>query len=234
MNPFESERCRVLLAEPDAETRAAYEAALAPAGCEVIEALDGREALTKALIDPPTLIVSELRLPLIDACALCDILRSDAATHAVPILIVTEEARPTELAHIRDLGADAVLVKPATPDAILIEAQQLIAHGRNVRPRTGSGRGRPDTRRELPDESPAPPTTHRTSLSKSHQRFTTPAPPAAPPALRCPSCDRALKYDRSHVGGVSNRHPEQWDYFTCPACGTFQYRQRTRRLRQVD
>jgi len=43
-----------------------------------------------------------------------------------------------------------------------------------------------------------------------------------------------LKYLHSHIGGVSARHSEQWDYFECPgACGTFQYRERTRRLRKV-
>jgi hypothetical protein len=33
---------------------------------------------------------------------------------------------------------------------------------------------------------------------------------------------------------VSERNMEQWDYFVCPrGCGTFQYRQRTRRLRKM-
>jgi hypothetical protein len=41
-------------------------------------------------------------------------------------------------------------------------------------------------------------------------------------------------YEHSHVGGVSQRHPEQWDYYRCSACGRFQYRQRTRKLRRVD
>ena len=41
-------------------------------------------------------------------------------------------------------------------------------------------------------------------------------------------------YRRSHVGGVSSKHSEQWDYFDCEAgCGTFQYRTRTRKLRKV-
>src|SRR5690242_16355290 len=118
MHPFEAERCRVLLAEPDADIRALCESALAPAGCEVIKASDGREALTKALVDPPTLIISALRLPFIDAWGLCDILRRDAATQAVPILIITGETGPA-LPNIRHCGADAVLVTPTTPEAIL-------------------------------------------------------------------------------------------------------------------
>jgi hypothetical protein len=34
--------------------------------------------------------------------------------------------------------------------------------------------------------------------------------------LVCPSCDRPLRYRRSHIGGVSTRYPEQWDEFVCP------------------
>ncbi len=52
--------------------------------------------------------------------------------------------------------------------------------------------------------------------------------------MTCPRCDRPLLYEKSHVGGVNARELEQWDYFECPqGCGTFQYRQRTRKLRRV-
>jgi predicted RNA-binding Zn-ribbon protein involved in translation (DUF1610 family) len=40
-------------------------------------------------------------------------------------------------------------------------------------------------------------------------------------------------YEQSHIGGVSAKHPEQWDDFICPTCGTFEYRHRTRKLRRV-
>ncbi|MFN7917848.1 MAG: hypothetical protein U0Q55_21050 [Vicinamibacterales bacterium] len=73
----------------------------------------------------------------------------------------------------------------------------------------------------------------RATLTKQHQRFTTTTPPTPPPALLCPACDATLRYERSHVGGVSSRHQEQWDYYTCLTCGTFQFRHRTRRLRRV-
>jgi len=66
-------------------------------------------------------------------------------------------------------------------------------------------------------------------------REDTTTPPNSPPDLRCPLCDQTLQYRTSHVGGVSERHREQWDYFECPnGCGDFQYRQRTRKLRNVS
>ncbi len=71
-------------------------------------------------------------------------------------------------------------------------------------------------------------------LSRAYDRHDTTEPPVAPPALVCPSCDQPLRYVKSHIGGVSVRHQEQWDYFECEGgCGTFQYRQRTRKLRRV-
>ncbi len=233
VNPFGAERYRVLVAEPDADTRALYETALTPVGCEVIQASDGRDVLAKALVDPPTLIVSELRLPFIDARALCDILRRDAATRAVPILIVTGESCPTELARIRQLGADGVLVKPLTPDAIVSEAQRLMARARDPRQPAMTGCVRAAAACERSDEFTKRSETRRTMLSKSHRRFTTTTPPIAPPTLMCPSCDGSLKYEHSHIGGVSDRHAEQWDYYTCSTCGSFQYRQRTRKIRRV-
>ena len=73
------------------------------------------------------------------------------------------------------------------------------------------------------------------TLKKAHRRGDTINPPVAPPTLVCPLCDKPLTYRRSHVGGVSSKHSEQWDYFDCEAgCGTFQYRVRTRKLRKAD
>jgi hypothetical protein len=70
-------------------------------------------------------------------------------------------------------------------------------------------------------------------LSRAHKRGETIAPPIAPPKLVCPRCDNALMYLRSYVGGVSAKHSEQWDEYECPnGCGSFQYRQRTRKIRR--
>ena len=74
----------------------------------------------------------------------------------------------------------------------------------------------------------------RLTLKKAHLRGDTTAPPSPPPLLRCGSCDAALQYMRSHIGGVSSKHPEQWDYFVCSfGCGEFEYRARTRKLRKI-
>ena len=154
----------------------------------------------------------------------------------MPILVVTSETRPTELKRMRLVGADAVLIKPAAPDALVLEVRNLLAdEPRNVTRAPAAAPAEVSvSRRADADHLAHPDKLTRSVLSKSHVRFTTATPPLSPPALHCPVCDRELTYERSHIGGVSERHAEQWDYYSCSSCGPFQYRQRTRKLRRVD
>jgi two-component system phosphate regulon response regulator PhoB len=222
-SPLAVPRPRVLLVDPDADSRALYERSFMTAGFDVAHAADGRDALTKALVRPPSLVVMELSLPHIDGVALCEILRRDRVTRATPILVVTAELRPVELERARRAGADDVLVKPVPLDILAQRAAELVASPNDSRREAELARGR------SPREEPA-----RRPLSKATRRELTMTPPLVPPALTCPTCDRTLTYHVSQTGGVSDRHAEQWDYFSCPACGAFQFRQRTRKLRRLE
>lgn len=221
---------RVLVADPDSDTRDLYDQAFSLAKCDVIRAADGREALVRALAAPPAIVVTELRLPIIDGFALCEILRRDALTAGIPIVVVTGESREQEIDRARRLGADVVLAKPQPPDVMLREMQQLLGRSRELRGRSASIRARAHAQLERSTALLGRP---KRALSKAHLRFTTTMPPVAPPVLLCPSCDQPLRYVESHVGGVSEVHAEQWDEYECAACGMFQYRQRTRKLRRV-
>ena len=234
MTPWQTDGAiRILIADPDADLRARYRASL-HATEELIEAADGRDALVKALAAPPAMLVTELRLPFIDGVALCDILRRDPTTAHVPIVVVTDIVEPKQIDRARHAGADAVLTKPASFLAIRQQMHRLIAHSQELQERSSVARADATTQqhRAVALLSHAD-TARRLQRSKARQRFSTTAPPAAPPALTCPTCDQPLKYEHSHVGGVSDIHPEQWDYYQCAVCGAFQYRQRTRKLRHV-
>jgi hypothetical protein len=129
----------------------------------------------------------------------------DAATQRVPILIVTRETRPSALDRVRQASANAVLTKPTLTDEIVREAGRLLTAGAR---RVGSS-----LTGSVSDDSTAVEKQHRhrTVLAKSHTRITTTTPPHSPPVLTRPSCDRPLKYANSYIGGVSNRHSEQWN-----------------------
>lgn len=226
-----------LLIDRDADTRHMYgEFLRGTAACEIDEAEDGREALAKALARHPDVIVTETRLPGISGFDLCRLLRDDSMTHDIPIVVVTADAFEADVKRARAAGADAVLTKPCLPDQLAAAIQRLLTRSHELRERATAVRARVDdqlTRSEnVLERSRA--TNRRITLSRAHNRHDTTTPPAPPPSLRCPACDQPLRYVKSHVGGVSERNSEQWDYYECAVgCGTFQYRQRTRKLRRV-
>jgi len=211
----------VLLVDSDAGIRTRYRTALEQIGYDVDEAADGREALTIALNRRPAFVVTETRLAFIDGYDLCTLLRRDRETSDARIVVLSEDAHPLQSERARVVAADARLAKPCMPDMLVAEIQRLRPHRLAARQSNGHVPSKPLASRRL-----------RPAI-KAFVRFDTTHPPLMPPPLHCPLCDGPLRYVRSHVGGVSSRHAEQWDYFECPSCGAFQYRQRTRKLRAV-
>jgi CheY-like chemotaxis protein len=215
----------VLIVENDPDTRALYQAVFHPFAHVVEASEDGAEALGKAICRRPSVVVTDTRLPRIDGFALCRLLRTDPATRDSAIIIVTSVKMPTEEIRAITAGADRVLVKPCPPEDLVAAALELC--------------GRHESHPGTPGEStlavvPTPTSDAARSgpaRSHSYRRASTTRPPAEPPALRCPRCDSRLVYEHSHIGGVSDRFPEQWDYFKCESCGPYQYRHRTRKLK---
>jgi CheY-like chemotaxis protein len=226
---------RALLADRDADTRLMYAEYLRQLTYEIDEAEDGREALAKAISRQPTVVVTDIRLPGMNGFELCRLLRNDALTRPIPIIVVTGDAFPADVKLAEATGADAVLIKPCLPERLVAEIRRVLsqshelrARGRAVQEKVAAQVARSN---ELIARSRAK---SRVMLSHAHQRHDTVLPPTPPPALVCSVCDRPLRYVKSHIGGVSERHREQWDYFECNGgCGTFQHRQRTRKVRRV-
>jgi len=189
----------VLVVDPDAESRAFYRELLGREGLGVVEAVDGRDGMTQALMNPPALVMTELVLPLVDGYSLCQVLRADAATRGVPIVMITADARDAALSLARSAGADGLLVKPAPVDRILAEVRRLLV------------------------PSSAPDAAGRANGESVR----------SPASVRCPTCDRPLVHEQTHMGGVRASR-EQWDDYICDHCGDhYQYRHRTRRLSRL-
>jgi DNA-binding response OmpR family regulator len=233
--PSPHDAIRALFADGDQDTRHMYGEFLRRSAVELEEATDGREALAKALARPHHVIITETRLPGISGYELCQLLRRDIATKTTPIIVVTGEAFTANLERARRAGADVVLVKPCLPDVLLAEIRRTVHQSSELVQRAVEVRARSVSQVSRAQHLQRATATERRALSRLFSREDTTTPPDSPPDLVCPSCDQALSYRRSHVGGVSERHREQWDYYECAnGCGTFQYRQRTRKLRQVS
>ena len=222
---------KILLADPDSDSHSLYAQVLGLKEIEITHATDGRNALVKALEYPFALIITETGVPFLDGYSLCEVLRQDSATSTTPIMVVTADARPASLARALRAGADVALAKPVT-DVVFSEANRLLLQSRELRDRshraTLEGATLLDESQSLLKPGKAP----KVTKIRVHRRYDTAQPPITPPLVLCPSCDRPLNYEFSHIGGVTARDAEQWDYYTCSGpCGRFQHRQRTRKLR---
>jgi DNA-binding response OmpR family regulator len=95
-------------------------------GCEVVTAASGRDALESIRVRRPDLLLLDLMLPDIDGFAICEILRRQAATAAIPIVIVsawnTDDSRHLGL----DLGALDFVTKPFSPKVLVERVMSLL------------------------------------------------------------------------------------------------------------
>jgi CheY-like chemotaxis protein len=126
---------RVLVVDPDPDTRFLYRTALEPLGVVVSEAEDGAEALGKAVSDLPAVIVTEAKLLRLDGLALCASLRRNQFTAHVHIIVATASASYV----VRDLavaaGANDVRFKPWAIDELVETVRNIIARA-GASPRT--------------------------------------------------------------------------------------------------
>jgi CheY-like chemotaxis protein len=221
----------VLLVEAHDDTRILYGEFLRQNAWEIEEAVDGRAALAKALARPPGVVITETRLPGISGVDLCTILRTDAALALTPIVVVTGVAVDAERA--RKAGADRVLIKPCLPNQLAETITDMLASSKTVVTRALASASElremsRATRRQIDASQRL--TVPRIGL-RARDRYETIRPPQAPPTVMCPTCLVTLTYEKSHVGGLSPRFGEQWDWFVCPRCSLqYEYRQRTRKL----
>jgi DNA-binding response OmpR family regulator len=122
----------VLLVDRDDDTREMYAEYLAAAAVLIEQAADGRDALARAIAQPPDLIVTETRLPGLDGYQLCALLRADVKTRTIPIVVVTGDGYDVDVERARHVGADVVLVKPCLPEVLLAEMRRLAARTPNA------------------------------------------------------------------------------------------------------
>jgi two-component system, cell cycle response regulator DivK len=118
---------RVLIVEDDRDGRRMYAEWLTNAGFRVEETHNGLQALDRALVFLPDIVVTDLNIPGIDGFELTRRLKQDSRTSGVPVLALTGYAAfAADPERTRRAGCDAVLSKPCTPDDLESAIRSLI------------------------------------------------------------------------------------------------------------
>jgi len=106
---------KVLVVEDVDDIREMYIEYLQHIGFSVEGAINGRDAVRKAIDSHRAIIVMDLAMPVLDGWEAIRILRADPRTRSIPILVLTGQAQPEPLARARAIGATEVIVKPCLP-----------------------------------------------------------------------------------------------------------------------
>jgi DNA-binding response OmpR family regulator len=121
---------KILVVDDEPEAVELVEFNLKQAGFDVATAADGDEALKKAKANVPALMVLDLMLPEIDGLEVCKLLRRDAATAKIPILMLTAKAAEIDRVLGLELGADDYVTKPFSPRELVLRVKKILERGK--------------------------------------------------------------------------------------------------------
>ncbi|MDI1260896.1 ATP-binding protein [Aquabacterium sp.] len=96
------------------------------AGYRVEVATDGLQGLAMARANPPDLAVIDINLPGIDGIELCRRLKGDPATRHIPLIALSANAMPSDVAKAQRAGFDVYLTKPLNVVQLFSEIDRML------------------------------------------------------------------------------------------------------------
>ena len=94
-------------------------------GFEVIEASDGKDALSKLTV-PVHMIVTDLNMPNMDGIELIRNVRANPAYKFIPIIMLTTESQASKKQEGKSAGATGWIVKPFKPEQLLAVVKKVL------------------------------------------------------------------------------------------------------------
>jgi DNA-binding response OmpR family regulator len=94
----------------------------------------GDDALVSARQHLPDLVILDVMLPGMSGLEVCRALRTNAATAALPIIMVTARAEETDRIVGLDIGADDYISKPFSPNELVARVRALMRRSRRAEP----------------------------------------------------------------------------------------------------
>ncbi len=110
---------RVMTVDDSPTVRQALEMTLREAGYDVVEAVDGRDALDKWTDCAVDMLVTDLNMPNLDGIALIKEVRQKPGNRFMPIIMLTSESQPEMKEKGKQAGASGWIVKPFKPEQLL-------------------------------------------------------------------------------------------------------------------
>lgn len=110
---------KVMVIDDSKTIRRTAENLLKKAGCEVLTAVDGFEALSKIVDDEPDVIFVDIMMPRLDGYQTCALIKNNQVFKQTPVIMLSSKDGLFDRARGRIVGSDQYLTKPFTKDELL-------------------------------------------------------------------------------------------------------------------
>lgn len=115
---------KLLVVDDDAHIRELVKVFLQNEGLEVIEAMDGVDALSQLATEKVDMVIMDIMMPNMDGWALCEEIRSFDTD--LPILMLTAKGETSQKVKGFHLGTDDYLVKPFEPAELIVRVKSIL------------------------------------------------------------------------------------------------------------
>jgi CheY-like chemotaxis protein len=117
---------RILLVDDYPDALEVWSLYLRSQGYDVITAENGLDAVARAHVYLPDLIVLDLELPGISGFDAAVQLRASEETSGIPLIAATGYSHLRQLDRARESGFDSILIKPCEPSTLVGEIERLL------------------------------------------------------------------------------------------------------------
>ena len=116
---------RVLIAEDEPHIVESLSFVLQRKGYEVEAVFDGETALAQLRSHRPDVMILDVMLPRVNGFEVLKQVKSDAALHSVPVIILTAKGQAQDRRMAEEIGADGFMTKPFSNQEVIDEVRRL-------------------------------------------------------------------------------------------------------------
>ena len=118
---------KVMVIDDSKTIRRTAETLLVKAGCEVLTAVDGFDALSIIADHHPDLIFVDIMMPRLDGYQTCALIKHNEVYRDIPVIMLSSKDGLFDRARGRIVGSEQYLTKPFTRDELLGAIRQHAA-----------------------------------------------------------------------------------------------------------
>lgn len=117
---------KIMTVDDSGSVRQMVSFTLREAGYEVVEASDGRDALSKLNGSDVNMVITDLNMPNLDGIGLIKGIRANLKYKFIPIIMLTTESQDSRKAEGKAAGATGWVVKPFKPEQLLAVTKKVL------------------------------------------------------------------------------------------------------------